>query len=658
MSDPRSARRCAVVTGVLLFTTYLATAAPSLTFWDASEFATAIATFGVPHPPGTPLYVALGSALWHLLPALSPVQAGTMLSALATAGACALAAWIIVQVSGSRTTSIVAATCAGAMGTVWMNATETEVYAVSLFCVAAQCAAAWHAHRADDDRARVLLLFLAALGIPLHLSAVVATPAALLLANTDPRGGVRWPALLGGLTLVCATVALSMAFVWFALALVVSVMLVARIRAHAKPSSAWLVQAGLVTLLGWSAVIIMLVRARHAPLLNQGAPDTVAALLDVMSRAQYDVAGLWPRRAPFWLQIGNIIQYADWQVALSLWNDVTPSLLRTPFSVLAALLGVIGAVAHWRTHPRTARALSALMVLATLGVCTQLNLRAGPSFGIGVLPATALHEARERDYFYALAFWGWGLWLGIGAVALTHRFRARSSLAAVVPLLLVAGNWSAVTRASWPDRLLTTAIAGELLEHVPRNGLLITAGDNDTYPLWYRQAVDMRRTDVQVIVMSLLPANWYLREAARLAGPFRADTSLTRDPLTRAAWLARRKLDAHGAVAVSILVDAAIRANFGRLAGISCWRRAGLVDIGTSAREVCPPRLDAQRSFASAQRLRPYLTDRPRQSPDGMVAAFVDVARCPGAVAAMAMSAAAPADPATRTLLDITCNLR
>jgi hypothetical protein len=136
------------------------------------------------------------------------------------------------------------------------------------------------------------------------------------------------------------------------------------------------------------------------------------------------------------------------------------------------------------------------------------------------------------------------------------------------------------------------------------------------------------------------------------------DTGLVADPLARAVWLAQQKLEVRGGIAVSILVDAATRTERGRRAGITCWRRAGLVDVGTTAREFCPPRLDAERSFASAQRLRPYLSDTPRQSPDGMVQAFVDVARCPGAVASLAMAAGAPTDSATRALLDITCNLR
>lgn len=658
IADARAARTAALAAGLVLLVVYIATGAPSLTFWDASEFATAIGTFGIPHPPGTPLYVASGTALWRVMPVISPVQAGSLLSALCTAAACAIGAAMVARVSGARSAGVVAALCAGAMGTVWTNATETEVYAASLLLAAVQCTLALRAHQRDDDRARLLLCYVAALSVPLHLSALVATPAAMLLASTRADGTVRWRLLTGGAVLVLATVALSRGALVPAVLLLALATVAAPLRAGTRAERGlWLWFAVPVTLVAWSAVLILLVRARQAPFLNQGAPVDLHALLAVISRAQYDVAPLWPRRAPLWLQVGNLAQYADWQVALGLWTDVTPSLRRTPFTVVAVLLGIAGAVAHWRTHRVTARAMTALFALATLGVVLTLNLRAGASYGFGVLPAGAAHEARDRDYFFALAFWCWGLWIGVGAWALVRRRQWPVAAACALPALMLAGNWPALVRDVLPDRRVARAIADEMLENVPARAVLFTGADNDSYPVWYRQAVDGVRRDVQVVVIPLLNANWYVRESAFRTGRLQADSQPSSSALWRAAFLARQRIDMGGAVAISSVVTSAAREEFGQRAGITCWRREGLVDVGTR-RAVCPPRVDVERTMASARRLAPLHQVRPRQSMDGQVAAFLELARCPDTAARVAMSGVPPADAASRRLLDYTCNLR
>ena len=57
-----SPRRAGVAVGTTLLFVYLATLAPGITLWDAGEFASAVESLGIPHPPGTPLYVLVARA--------------------------------------------------------------------------------------------------------------------------------------------------------------------------------------------------------------------------------------------------------------------------------------------------------------------------------------------------------------------------------------------------------------------------------------------------------------------------------------------------------------------------------------------------------------------------------------------------------------------
>jgi hypothetical protein len=254
---------------------------------------------------------------------------------------------------------------------------------------------------------------------------------------------------------------------------------------------------------------------------------TWSALVDVLRRAQYDVAGLWPRRAPAWLQVANVFQWADWQVAFGLHPSPVPSPGRTAMTLAYALLGAAGLRALWRGDRRVGSALLLLVAGGTLGVAAWLNLRAGPTFGAGVLPDSALHEARERDYFFVFGFWGWGLLAGVGAVDLMRWVTRRHAapwvrpawlaIPLVVALLPLSLNWPVADRTREPVATLPRTAARLLLEAVPPNGLLVTAGDNDTFPLWYLQQVEQLRPDVRVAAVPLLGAAWY-REQLRQDG--------------------------------------------------------------------------------------------------------------------------------------------
>jgi hypothetical protein len=503
-----------ITAGVLLLV-YAATLAPDVTLWDSGEFLSAIRSLGVPHPPGTPLFILIGNAWATLLVGVPFALAVNFLSAVVTATACGICATLIARWSGEPIAGVAAGLVGGTLAAVWQSATETEVYACSLLLSVLMIGAAHRFRTTGESRFHFLTVFLFGLAVPLHLSALVAGPAAILFLSARGDGSVSirnalspaaaWCVAIGLGTVSIAPVCLGLVFLTAAL-----------IRPVEGRRSAVIGAVALVAL-GASAVFFMLLRAPHDPGINQGNPATISSLIDVVARTQYDVPGLWPRRAPLWIQIGNVVQYADWQVASALDTWPGGSWLRTPWTLVFLWLAWFGARWHSTRDRLSFVVMVVLLLSASLGVVAVLNLRAGPSYGWGVLPDTALHEARERDYFFALAFLIWGLWAGAGiarlaAAAATRARRTAVSLLCGAPLLL---NWKNVDRSRMPDAVLAATLGRSILESSPPNAVLLLGGDNDTYAVWYSQQVLGIRRDVVPVTLPLLGADWYRRELSR-----------------------------------------------------------------------------------------------------------------------------------------------
>ena len=86
-------------------------------------------------------------------------------------------------------------------------------------------------------------------------------------------------------------------------------------------------------------------------------------------------------------------------------------------------------------------------------------------------------------------------------------------LFAFVPLL---GNRVTASRA---NEYLARDVAIDLLQSVEPYGILITAGDNDTFPLWFAQEVLGVRPDVTLANLSLMNTTWHLKQIQRRETP-------------------------------------------------------------------------------------------------------------------------------------------
>jgi hypothetical protein len=144
-------------------------------------------------------------------------------------------------------------------------------------------------------------------------------------------------------------------------------------------------------------------------------------------------------------------------------------------------------------------------------------------------------EVRDRDYFYLWSFSAWSVWAALGLTYVweslaavfghekvrlgtdTFELPTRRGWMMGAPVLLLAfvplfANWQAATRSGQTD---TADFAIDLLNSVEPYGVLVTVGDNDTFPLWYAQDVLGVRKDVLIANTSLLNTDWYTRQMIR-----------------------------------------------------------------------------------------------------------------------------------------------
>jgi len=527
----------AFATFLIVLFIYLATLAPTTAFWDTSEYIAAARVLGIPHPPGNPLFTILAHT-WGLLPlAQSYAVRINLFAAITSAAAAGL--WFLVAerwlrgIVANRWARVGAAFGGVLVGatswTVWNQSTVNEkVYTVSLLSIALVM---WLVVRWGDDapgphrdRWLVLIAYVMALTSTNHMMGLLAGPALLVYVLwTDWRTITRPWAILTAYALVLAVSGEFLAIGSGGPKGLILVLLAAGAVGYAM----WKTPRDPLVYLGLLAVVVGIslnylylpLRAAQFPPINEGEPVGFLsqALQDVLNRVQYGKPSLFDRQASLSGQLANFWLYFTWQFARD-WSG-----LRGGATAIFAVLALIGLVALWKADQRAGLAAAVLLGLLTVGLVYYMNFKYG--FSQYLEQADLPREVRERDYFFIGSFSTFGVFvaLGLGAVMesivafLRDRGSPMSRWTAASPVLALAlvplaGNHITASRA---HETMARDFAWDILQSVEPYGILITAGDNDTFPLWYAQEVEGVRRDVVLANLSLMNTEWHLRQLRR-----------------------------------------------------------------------------------------------------------------------------------------------
>ena len=209
-------------------------------------------------------------------------------------------------------------------------------------------------------------------------------------------------------------------------------------------------------------------------------------------------------------------------------SDLKENKGRNVFYGLPLLLGLVGMLWQWRKgrerqrvgEPCSGIGKQQFLVVMLLFLMTGLAI-------VVYLNQTPL-QPRERDYAYAGSFYAFAIWIGMGVGMISEKVRVKSAkyatlmavLSAIacllVPIQMASQTWDDHDRSG---RYTCRDFGANYLNSMQREGhpIILTNGDNDTFPLWYNHEVEGVRTDTRVVNMEYLQTDWYIDQMKRPA---------------------------------------------------------------------------------------------------------------------------------------------
>jgi len=451
---------------------FILTACRTIAWWDCPRYVLASAELGIPPPPGSLLLTVIGWAVAKI-PIVQPIAFRlNLLAGLFAAITAAIIVWLTIRLflepNGNLAVwigAVVAGLSLAFSLTMWNYAVQLTPYILTTVFTGLILWALllWWEQASSSGSWRWLFLtfLLFGLDFSVHRTNSLLLPGALVWIGLRNLGTYRslrtWACIFGGLA------------------------------------------AGL------ALHFVLILMAARGPFLNFGDPSTLRGFWHYVSLQQYGggfLFDIFHRKAGFFnVQVMQYLRIfaANFAVASNWWVTLLP-----------VLFGLFGCVRHFIKDRRQALGLLALFLMASLGGIIYYNV-----------PENYIRPV-DRHYMPSLVIFS--LWIGHGVVtllSLAGRLGKRSSIIATVsaaclvmsvPVGMALHNWKSVDLSR---SFFAGDFARNMLVGLPRDAILFTNGDNDTFPLWCLQKVEKVRPDVDVININVLNTGWYLRQMAR-----------------------------------------------------------------------------------------------------------------------------------------------
>lgn len=518
MSHGRINAFMAAAVFVISLFVYMSTVAPTTSFWDCGEFIACSFILGVPHPPGSPLYILVGR-LFTMIPSSVIGDVGlrvNIMSPLVSALTALLTYLIIVRLIliwketprtwmdklGVYGAGVIGALAFAFSDSQWFNSVEAEVYAASMFFTALTVwlMLKWmdYADTSQSDRYILIIFYLMGLAIGVHLLNLLALPVLAMIMfarryqakKADAFREFLLMMLMAGLGVACVG-AINSGVVrglpallknpgWEALLAVILALFGVCFWAirNKRRLAALTFMSAILIVLGYSTYAAIFIRSKLDPKIDENNPDTPDRLVSYLNREQYGDWSLLPRNAPLWeYQIKKMyVRYFGWQfigkgTTLDEQGRIVETITLRGLLGLPFLVGLLGMGYHFYKDWRRAWPILVLFIMTGLAIIVYLN-QPDP-------------QPRERDYSYTGSFFAFALWIGIGLTAIldfVQQLLARTQPGQTGGRMAVGQGGEIVVAAPVQARvnnIFATAVAGLVLAAVPVRMLVFNYESHD-----------------------------------------------------------------------------------------------------------------------------------------------------------------------------------